>query len=115
MQNKLMERLIRYAKIDTQSDEKSTSTPSTKGQLDLANLLVDELHNIGMRDVTIDENGYVMATLPANCTKDIPTIGFLAHLDTATDFTGNNVQPEIHESYDGKSIILNEQLNIIML
>src|SRR5690625_2510092 len=77
MQNKLMERLIRYAKIDTQSDEKSTSTPSTKGQLDLANLLVDELHNIGMRDVTIDENGYVMATLPANCTKDIPTIGFL--------------------------------------
>src|SRR5690625_104994 len=114
MQNKLMERLIRYAKIDTQSDEKSTSTPSTKGQLDLANLLVDELHNIGMRDVTIDENGYVMATLPANCTKDIPTIGFLAHLDTATDFTGKNVQPQIHENYDGKDIILNEQLNITM-
>src|SRR5690625_4939491 len=99
MQNKLMERLIRNAKIDTQSDEKSTSTPSTKGQLDLANLLVDELHNIGMRDVTIDENGYVMATLPANCTKDIPTIGFLAHLNIATDVIGKNIQYQNHKSY----------------
>src|SRR5690625_508510 len=67
-----------------------------------------------MRAVTIDENGYITATLHANCTKDIHTIGFLAHLDTATDFTGKNVQPQIHENDDGKDIILNEQLNITM-
>src|SRR5690625_218053 len=114
MQSKLTERLIRYAKIDTQSDEKSTSIPTTQGQLELAHLLVDELDNIGMQEITIDENGYVMATLPANSSKDIPTIGFLAHLDTATDFTGKNVQPQIHKNYDGKDIILNENLEIIM-
>src|SRR5690625_5253323 len=114
MQNTLMERLIQYTKIDTQSDEASTSIPTTQGQLELAHLLVDELDNIGMQEITIDENGYVMATLPANSSKDIPTIGFLAHLDTATDFTGKNVQPQIHKNYDGKDIILNENLNITM-
>src|SRR5690606_11136199 len=84
---KVTERLIRYAKINTQSDETSQSTPSTEGQWELANMLVDELKQIGMKDVTLDEHCYVMATLPANTDEDIPTIGFLAHLDTATEFT----------------------------
>src|SRR5690625_2463525 len=114
LQEILKDRLIRYAKIDTQSNEKNDMTPSTEGQLELAKLLVQELQEIGMKNVTIDENGYVMATLPSNSSKEIPTIGFLAHLDTATDFTGKNVQPQIHKNYDGKDIILNEKMNITM-
>lgn len=114
LQKKLQERLIRYAKVNTQSDENSTTVPTTKGQLELGKMLVAELQEIGMEDVTIDENGYVMATLPANTTKDVPTIGFLAHLDTATDFTGKNVKPQVWENYNGKNIILNEALNVTM-
>lgn len=114
MKQHLIDRLTTYVKIDTQSDEKSTVTPSTPGQLVLANLLVDELKQIGMNDVTIDENGYVMATLPANTDKDMPTIGFLAHLDTATDFTGKNVNPKLVENFDGNDLILNEALNVVL-
>ncbi|MEC3608171.1 peptidase T [Bacillus glycinifermentans] len=112
--NKLIERLITYAKVDTQSNENSETCPSTPGQLTLANMLVEELKQIGMEDVTIDENGYVMATLPANTEKQVPTIGFLAHVDTATDFTGKNVNPQIVEQYDGKDIVLNEALGVVL-
>lgn len=114
MKQDLIERLVRYAKIDTQSNEDSPTCPSTPGQLELANMLVDELKSIGMSDVTIDENGYVMATLPANTDKDVPTIGFLAHVDTATDFTGAGVNPQIVESYDGNDLVLNESLSVIL-
>ncbi|MGR3208783.1 peptidase T [Bacillus glycinifermentans] len=114
MKNKLIERLITYAKVDTQSNENSETCPSTPGQLTLANMLVEELKQIGMEDVTIDENGYVMATLPANTEKQVPTIGFLAHVDTATDFTGKNVNPQIVEQYDGKDIVLNEALGVVL-
>ncbi|MCQ5453914.1 peptidase T [Bacillus paralicheniformis] len=114
MKNKLIERLISYAKVDTQSNENSQTTPSTPGQLTLANMLVEELKEIGMKDVTIDENGYVMATLPSNTEKEVPTIGFLAHVDTATDFTGKNVNPQVIEQYDGKDIALNESLNVVL-
>ncbi|MCY8671543.1 peptidase T [Bacillus haynesii] len=114
MKNKLIERLISYAKVDTQSNENSQTTPSTPGQLTLANMLVEELKQIGMKDVTIDENGYVMATLPSNTEKEVPTIGFLAHVDTATDFTGKNVNPQVIEQYDGKDIVLNESLNVVL-
>ncbi|MCY8570233.1 peptidase T [Bacillus haynesii] len=114
MKNKLIERLISYAKVDTQSNENSQTTPSTPGQLTLANMLVEELKEIGMKDVTIDENGYVMATLPSNTEKEVPTIGFLAHVDTATDFTGKNVNPQVIERYDGKDIVLNESLNVVL-
>lgn len=114
LQEKLIERLIRYTKIDTQSDESSRSTPSTQGQRILANMLVEELQQIGMSDVTIDENGYVMATLPANITYEVPTIGFLAHLDTATEVTGKNVKPQICTHYNGEDLILNETENIVM-
>ncbi len=114
MQENLKTRFIRYAKIDTQSNEQSNTTPTTKGQLELAQLLVKELQRIGMKDVSIDENGYVMATLPSNSTKTIPTIGFLAHVDTATDFTGKNVNPQVWPDYNGKNITLNKTLGIVM-
>src|SRR5690625_2122642 len=114
LQYSLKERLIRYAKIDTQSDSQFDKTPTTAGQLELGRLLVEELVEIGVEDVTIDENRYVMATLRANTSKDVPTIGFLAHLDTATDFTGKNVNPHIHENNDGSDIILNNEQKITM-
>lgn len=114
MKNELIERFISYVKVDTQSDDNSETCPSTEGQLVLANRLVEELKTIGMEEVTIDVNGYVMATLPANTDKEVPTIGFLAHVDTATDFTGKNVHPQVVENFDGDRVVLNEQLNIVL-
>lgn len=114
LKEKVIERLIRYAKVNTQSDETSDSTPSTKGQWDLAHMLVEELKEIGMEEVTIDEHAYVMATLPANIDGNVPTIGWLAHLDTATEFTGENVQPQVWQDYDGQDLVLNEKEKIIM-
>lgn len=114
MKNEIIERFTSYVKVDTQSNESSETTPSTAGQLTLANMLVEELKSIGMEEVKIDDNGYVMATLPANTDKNVPTIGFLAHVDTATDFTGKNVNPQIVENFDGNQIILNEEQNIIL-
>lgn len=114
MKNEMLERFISYVKVDTQSNEESETCPSTPGQFTLANMLVEELKMIGMDEVTVDENGYVMASLPANTDKQVPTIGFLAHLDTATDFTGKNVKPQITENYDGNDILLNEDLHIVL-
>ncbi|CAI6330015.1 Peptidase T [Bacillus subtilis] len=114
MKEEIIERFTTYVKFDTQSDESVDTCPSTPGQLTLGNMLVDELKSIGMQDAAIDENGYVMATLPSNTEKDVPTIGFLAHVDTATDFTGKNVNPQIIESYDGKDIVLNEKLQVTL-
>ncbi|EMA6344379.1 peptidase T [Bacillus cytotoxicus] len=114
MRQELIERFTRYVKIDTQSNEESHTVPSTPGQIEFGNQLVEELKQIGLTEVTMDENGYVMATLPANTDKDVPVIGFLAHLDTATDFTGKNVKPQIHENFDGKAITLNEELNVVL-
>ncbi|MBC1436143.1 peptidase T [Listeria rocourtiae] len=114
MRNEIMERFIKYVQIDTQSDEASSTVPTTSGQLELGNILVEELKAIGMEDVTIDVNGYVMATLPSNTTKKVATIGFLAHIDTATDMTGKNVSPQIHENFDGEAIVLNKNLGIIL-
>ncbi len=114
MKKEILDRFITYVKVETQSDMNSATCPSTLGQLDLANMLVEELKSIGMTDVTIDENGYVMATLPSNTEKEVPTIGFLAHVDTATDFTGKNVNPQIVEHYDGKDIVLNKEQNVVL-
>ncbi|MGD7044432.1 peptidase T [Jeotgalibacillus proteolyticus] len=114
MKQDLIQRLTTYVKIDTQSDPRESSTPSTAKQWDLLNLLAEELKEIGMDEVSIDENGYLMATLPSNTEKPIPTIGFLAHVDTATDFTGTNVQPQIVEKYEGTDLLLNEKLNIVL-
>lgn len=107
MKEKLIERLTRYAKIDTQSDANSSSTPSTPGQWDLLHELQRELNDIGMEEITLDENGYLFATLPANTDRDVPVIGFLAHVDTATDYTGKNVNPQRIDQYDGNDIQLN--------
>lgn len=114
MKDILIQRLTTYAQMDTQSDENSETCPSTPGQLELGKHLVEECKAIGLQDVTMDENGYVMATLPSNTDKDIPVIGFLAHLDTATDFTGKNVKPQILENYDGQDIVLNEELDVVL-
>ena len=110
----LIDRFISYVTIDTESDPNSTTTPSTKKQLVLAKLLVKELKDIGMTDVTIDKNGYVMATLPSTIDYEVPTIGFVSHYDTTPDFTGANVKPQIVENYDGSDIVLNAEKNIIL-
>ncbi|CAM3238160.1 peptidase T [Filibacter tadaridae] len=109
MKEKLIERLVRYAKFDTQSDADSTSTPSTSGQWNLLHELQKELSEIGLEEITLDENGYLFASLPTNTDRDVPVIGFLAHVDTATEFTGKNVKPQLIEHYDGKDIALNEK------
>lgn len=114
MKEEIIARFTSYAKMDTQSNEESTTCPSTPGQLVLLKKLVEELTEIGMKEVTIDENGYVMATLPANTDKDVPTIGFLSHVDTATDFTGTGVNPQIIENYDGQDLTLNDSLHIAL-
>ena len=108
MKHTLIERLTRYVKIDTQSDAASTSTPSTEGQWDLLHVLKEELETMGMTEVTLDDNGYLFATLPATTTEDVPTIGFLAHVDTATDYTGKDVRPQLVENYDGEDLPLND-------
>jgi len=115
MKNDLIRRLTTYAKIDTQSDESSETCPSTPGQWDLLRLLAEELKEIGMTEITLDDNGYVMATLPANTDKTgVPVIGFLAHVDTATDMTGKDVKPRVVENYDGGDILLNEASGIVL-
>ena len=110
MKEKVIERLVRYAKIDTQSDYNSDTTPSTAKQFDLLNVLKDELAEIGLTDITLDENGYLFATLESNTEKQVPTIGFLAHVDTTTDYTGTNVQPQRIDNYNGEAITLNNGL-----
>ena len=111
----LLDRFFRYIKIDTQSDPHNDEAfPSTEKQWDLANLLVKELKEMGMQDVSIDKHAYIMATLPANVDYKVPTIGFIAHMDTSPDFSGTNVNPQIHENYDGKDVVLNEKENIVM-
>ena len=110
----IIKRFVSYVTVDTESDPNSDTTPSTKKQWDLANALVQELQNIGMQDVSIDQNAYIMATLPSNVDHDVPTIGFISHFDTSPDFTGANVNPQIVERYDGKDIVLNEAENIVL-
>jgi tripeptide aminopeptidase len=110
----IIDRFISYVTIDTESDPNSNSTPSTKKQLVLANKLVDELKSIGLTEVTIDKNGYVMATLASNVKEQVPTIGFVSHYDTTPDFTGANVKPQIIKNYDGKDIVLNTAQNIVL-
>lgn len=110
----IIDRFISYVTIDTESDPNSETTPSTEKQWDLANKLAEELKAIGMSDVSIDENAYIMATLPSNVDHDVPTIGFISHFDTSPDFTGANVKPQIVENYDGKDIVLNAKENIVL-
>ncbi len=108
-----LDRFINYVKFDTQSDETTRTTPSTPGQMVLAKQIVRELENIGLEDITLDEHAYVMATLPSNTTKQVPTIGFIAHLDTSPDLSGKNVSPRVIH-YSGGDILLNAEANIVL-
>ena len=110
----IIKRFISYVTIDTESDPNNPDFPSSDNQWDLANLLVRELKDIGMSDITLDKHCYVMATLPSNLDYDVPTIGFVSHIDTTPDYTGANVKPRIHHKYDGKDIVLNENENIVL-
>ena len=110
----ITERFIKYVTIDTESDPNNPAFPSTEKQWDLAKILEKELNEIGLQDVELDENCYIMATLPSNIDYEVPTIGFVAHIDTSPDFTGKNVNPQIIENYDGKDIVLNKEKNIIL-
>ena len=113
MQN-IIDRFLGYVKIDTQSDPNSQTTPSSEKQWCLADALAEELEEIGMEEVTVDDNAYIMATLPSNIDTDVPTIGFISHFDTSPDFSGTDVNPQIIENYDGTAIVLNALENIVL-
>ncbi|WP_203332048.1 peptidase T [Planococcus beigongshangi] len=108
----LIERLTRYAKIDTQSNFENHETPSTPGQWDLLRELEKEMKEIGLEEVEMDGHGYLFGTLPSNSEKELPVIGFLAHVDTATDFTGKNVNPQRVDNYDGNDLPLNDAVTM---
>lgn len=112
--SKISEQFIRYAKIDTQSDVNSTTCPSTNKQFNLAKVLKDELELMGVTKTELDENGYLYATIPANVKHEVPTIAFIAHLDTSPDMPADNVKPIVVKSYSGKDIILNMEQNIVL-
>lgn len=110
----IVDRFIKYARIDTQSDENSTQTPSTQKQFNLAKEVEQEALEMGLTDVSLDNNCYLMATLPANTTKKLPTIGFIAHFDTSPDMSGSNVNPKIIKNYDGTDIVLNATKGVVL-
>jgi tripeptide aminopeptidase len=110
-----VERFLEYVTIDTQSSEDSESYPSTPGQLDLLRLLVEELSEMGLEDVTMDEHGYVFATIPATTRKkQVPVIGFIAHVDTSPEISGAGVKPLIHENYQGQDLVLPDDPNVVL-
>ena len=110
----VVDRFLQYVKFDTQSDELTNMTPSTPGQMVFAQHLEKELRTMGLKDISLDENGYLMATLPGNTDKKVPTIGFIAHLDTSPDMSGKHVTPRIVEKYDGEDIVLNKEKEIVL-
>ena len=110
----VIDRFLKYVTFDTQSDENTGVTPSTAKQMVFAKYLQKELQELGLEDITLDENGYLFATLPANVDRPIPVIGFIAHMDTSPDMSGENVKPRIVEKYDGTDIILCSKDNIVL-
>lgn len=112
--NSLVERFFKYVQIDTDSNPESNACPSSEIQWDLAKVIVEDLKALGMEDITLDENCYIMATLPANCDEDIPAIGFIAHMDTAPSYNGRGVKPKIVENYNGEDIVLNADENVVL-
>ena len=110
----VLDRFLHYVSFDTQSSETAATTPSTDKQMLLAKAIKEEIETMGLTDISLDEHAYLMATLPANTDKKLPTIGFIAHLDTSPDMSGANVKPRIVEKYDGKEIVLNAKENIIL-
>lgn len=110
----VIDRFLKYVTFDTQSDESTGVTPSTAKQMVFAQYLKTELEELGLEDISLDENGYLFATLPANVERDIPAIGFIAHMDTSPDMSGENVSPRIVEKYEGGDIVLSETDRIIL-
>ena len=110
----VVDRFLQYVKFDTQSDELTNLTPSTPGQMIFARHLEKELQEMGLTDISLDDNGYLMATLPSNIDRKVPTVGFIAHLDTSPDMSGRHVSPRIVENYDGGDIVLNPANNIVL-
>ncbi len=110
----LTDRFFRYIAVDTQSNPDSRECPSTPGQLDLGHILAEELKQLGIKNVSVDDNAYVMGTLPSNTTAQVPVIGFIAHMDTSPDMTGKGIRPQIHADYDGGKLILNKAKKVVM-
>jgi tripeptide aminopeptidase len=110
----VVDRFLKYVSFDTQSSETSDTTPSTEKQMNLAKALKVEMEVMGLQEISLDEHAYLMATLPANTDAKIPTIGFIAHLDTSPDMSGANVKPRIVQNYNGKEIVLNEKENVVL-
>ena len=102
----VLDRFLRYVQVDTRADDSATACPSTPGQLMLQRLLAGELHELGLSDVTLDANGYLMATIPATVTREAPTVGFIAHVDTSPEVSGEHVKPIVHRAWDGRDIVL---------
>ncbi|MBN1387097.1 MAG: peptidase T [Bacteroidales bacterium] len=111
---KVVERFVSYARIDTQSDENSENCPSTGKQLYLAKVLKEEMEGMGMSEVSLDNNGYLTASLPSNSQKQLPVLGLIAHMDTSPDMSGKNVNPQMVHNYDGKDIVLNKSKNVVL-
>jgi len=114
MTTSALERFLRYVIVDTRSDEHSTTVPSTPGQLVLLRQLVSELQAMGIGDAAVDEHGYVMATIPATATGDVPVIGFIAHVDTSPEMPGTDVRPIVHERYDGRDLVLPDDPSVVL-
>ncbi len=110
----LVERFFDYISYDTQSDEETNMTPSTPGQMVFVKHLKEELEKMGLEEITLDDNGYLMASLPSNTDKTVPTVGFIAHVDTAPDMSGKHVNPRIVKDYDGNDIVLNQEQGIVL-
>lgn len=109
----VMDRFLNYVTYDTKSNPESLTTPSTKSQLIFGDILVQELHQLGLTEIEKDENGYIYATLPGNVEHDVPVIAFISHMDTSPDFSGVNVNPQVID-YQGGDIILNKEKNIVL-
>ncbi len=110
----MLQRFLKYVTFDTESIDDNTTVPTSEGQFVFARYLKDELEKMGLTEITLDDKGYLYATLPSNSTKEIPTIGFISHLDTSPDMSGKNVTPRVVESYAGGDIVLNKEQNIVL-
>ena len=110
----MLQRFLKYVTFDTESIDDNTTVPTSEGQFVFARYLKEELEKMGLTEITLDDKGYLYATLPSNSTKEIPTIGFISHLDTSPDMSGKNVTPRVVESYAGGDIVLNKELNIAL-
>ena len=110
----LLENFLDFVSYDTQSSEETSCTPSTPGQMVFAKHLEEVVRSMGLTEISLDENGYLMATLPANSSRELPTVGFIAHMDTSPDMSGKDIQPRIVKNYPGGDIVLNEEKNIVL-